>query len=190
MLQLLYPLEPIVLCGILLHCPQCFTGPEVSTMTVGSPVKPSARSSPVTLREYSVRGASPVFPCFLEALRSPTFPCYHLSHRIFHTSASWCMHRNKETNLRSTRPVSRWADWASAQCGLSPFCSLCSLHRAHYLIVYRGITRTINYNDKTNCKETSCLVCEQLGKSLSWCHEMNMYLSVYFGQDVSLKCCT
>lgn len=63
--QLLYPLEPIVLCGILLlHCPQCFTGTEVATITVGSSVKPSAWSSPVTLREYSFRDASPVFPRF------------------------------------------------------------------------------------------------------------------------------
>lgn len=43
--QLLYPLESVVLCGILLlHCPQCFTSTEVSTKTVGSPLKPSAKS--------------------------------------------------------------------------------------------------------------------------------------------------
>lgn len=73
-----------------------------------------------------------------------------------------CTHQSEETNLRSTRHVSRWADQASAQgsLSLSPFCSLCSLHHAHYLIVRRGITRTINYNDKTNCKEASCLLCK------------------------------
>lgn len=43
--QLLYPLESVVLYGILLlHCPQCFTSTEVSTKTVGSPLKPSAKS--------------------------------------------------------------------------------------------------------------------------------------------------